>query len=90
MEVCFLRKIQAFNQLSHLVYFTPLEEDGVGLTVQVGGVVDGAMLVDGAAPGMVSARTRTGMTAPVTNPKGWCPTARRIAAMEPEWLVRET
>lgn len=42
---------------------------GVGLTVHVGAPVLGAILVAGALPPTFSARTNTGITAPVTSPK---------------------
>lgn len=62
---------------------------GVGFAVQAGAAVEGAMLTLGGSVNTFSALTRTGMTAPVTRLNGWCPRARKIAAMEPEWLVKE-
>ncbi len=44
--------------------------DGVGFTVQLGAGVEAAMLVNGSGAVIFSALTRTGITPPVTRPKG--------------------
>lgn len=61
----------------------------MGFAVQVGAGVDAAILVLGASANTFSALTRTGITPPVTKLKGWWLMALRIAAMDPEWLVKE-
>lgn len=57
--------------------------------MQVGADVEGSILIDGGVAYIVSAFTSTGITAPVTKLKSRCPISDRIAAMEPEWLVKE-
>jgi len=49
-----------------------------GAVEQVEMVVHGKYVVTGAVPEMVSALTRTGMTAPVLRPKTWCPSTTNI------------
>jgi predicted membrane protein len=49
-----------------------------GAVEQVEMVVHGNEVVAGEVPEMVSAFTRTGMTAPVLRPKTWCPSTANI------------
>lgn len=65
----------------------PVAKLVTGGTVQVAAVLQVMLEVYGADPEIVSAFTKTGMTAPVAKAKTWWPKTLNRLAPSPEWVV---